>query len=165
MESGLFEGWFKKKLSWRWEERWRPMSIGLQHPWLCTGATAGGLWRLDVEGPGFDSVTEYLSSWARGKRRGQLGLRLKVPLKWGRPVLVSIFRCGRNKGNHDNHNRLKPLPSFSKYSVISQNSCMILDGEDLPPITGGRTPFLQNHIALNFLLTLLGEGRLEPKPN
>lgn len=131
----------------------------------CTGSTAGGLWSLDIEGPGFDSVTEYLSSWAWGKRRGQLELHLNVPLKWGWPVVVSIFRCGRNKENHDNHDRLKPLPSFSKYSVISQNSCMILDGEDLPPITGGRTPFLQNHIALNFLLTLLGEGRLEPKPN
>lgn len=28
----------------------------------CMGAIAGSLWSLDVEGPGFDSVTEYLSS-------------------------------------------------------------------------------------------------------
>lgn len=138
MEAGLVEGLFQEDT---------PLMLGRVvktcNHWpaapmiVCVRMTVGSLWRLDMEGLGFEDVSEYLSIEPERRGKDSWDYISEAP-----DVMVgsacSIFRCRRSSGNHDKHHS----PLFSKHDELPEflYDPGQTDGMTLLQITRGRTP-------------------------
>lgn len=122
----------------------------------------GSLWRLASEALGFGSVSEYLSRWAWGKRKGQLGLQLRAVWRWWWPVCQHLHVEGTWLPRQPLQPKAPPLIFQALYHLQE----FLYDLRETGEKTFPQIPaFLLNHVTLSFPFILLGEGRLGPKPN